>query len=227
MGCTTGMRWEGGDDATVTYVGVDEAGRGCLAGPVYAGAVIWRRRPDTLSSSDEKILRDSKTLSQKQRARARAIIETQADAWAVGTASPREIDQHNILGATMLAMHRAIDQVVSQEANSSSGRMVLLVDGDRFKPYISRVTKEFVQHTCITEGDSKIIAIAAASILAKTHKDEFMQGEEAHQKYPQYGWDRNAGYGTAAHMQALREHGPCDMHRKSFAPCSSRGAPPP
>lgn len=197
-------------------IGVDEAGRGCLAGPVFAGAVLWRR-PPSIDPKDLALLRDSKTLSRAQRARARDLIESRADAWSVGTASVEEIERHNILGATMIAMHRAIDQVV-KEANIDSEDLVLLIDGNRFKPYISPITTMFVPCTCIPEGDSKVVQIAAASILAKTHKDEFMQGPEAHGRYPQYGWDANSGYGTEQHIRSLAEHGPCSLHRKSFAP---------
>jgi len=206
--------WSDEKDNTI-YIGIDEAGRGCLAGPVFAGAVVWRRRPDNIET---KLIRDSKTLSKRQRAVAREIVETHADAWAVGTASVADIDAHNILGATMIAMHRAIDKVITQQCYGESHKIMLLVDGNRFEPYISPITTEFVPHTCVTEGDSKWAMIAAASILAKTHKDEYMQGPEAHGRFPQYGWDHNAGYGTADHMRALNEHGPCELHRTSFAP---------
>ncbi|KAG1669762.1 hypothetical protein FOA52_001591 [Chlamydomonas sp. UWO 241] len=210
-----------------TVVGIDEAGRGCLAGPVYAAAVIWRTRPEATPENDAlvRLVRDSKTLSRGQRDRVRAFIERHADAWGVGVASREEIDRVNILRATLKAMHRAVDAALAKEATSTSTEAIddythvtLLVDGDRFEPYTSPRDGSFVSHTCITEGDAKVVAIAAASILAKTHRDEYMRGEHAHGTYPLYGWDRNAGYGTAEHMRALKEHGACPLHRTSFAP---------
>jgi len=213
-----------------TVVGIDEAGRGCLAGPVYAAAVVWRTRPPATPENDAlvRLLRDSKTLSRGQRDRARAFIERHADAWGVGVATREEIDRINILRASLKAMHRAVDAALAKEAGSGSGsgsgsgddytNVTLLVDGDRFEPYTSLRDGSFVSHTCITEGDAKVVTIAAASILAKTHRDEYMRGEHAHGAYPVYAWDRNVGYGTAEHMRALKEHGPCPLHRTTFAP---------
>lgn len=227
------------DEESICAIGVDEAGRGCLAGPVTAAAVVWRSPPPASSSSsadDAKLMalvRDSKTLSAKQRKRVAEFIRAHADAWAVGEASVQEIDDNNILRATMIAMHRAIHKVIQkvgggigsgQEAPSPQAEEArdtayrLLIDGDRFTVYTD-VATGFVPHACITEGDNKVVSIAAASILAKTSRDEHMR--KMHEIHPIYGWERNAGYGTAQHMLALKTHGPCDLHRRSFAPVAA------
>ena len=176
--------------------GVDEAGRGCLAGPVVAAAVIL---PADFS---HPFLNDSKQLSQKRRDQLRPIIETEALAWAVGKASVEEVDAINILQASFLAMHRAIAQLHPPPD-------ALLIDGNRFKTYPG------IAHTTIIGGDGKYLSIAAASVLAKTHRDEEM--EFLHKQFPYYCWDRNMGYGTLAHRAAIREHGSCIHHRTSFA----------
>ena len=175
--------------------GCDEAGRGCLAGPVTAAAVILP--PDF----ENELLNDSKQLTERQRDQLRPIIEREAVAWAVAMVSPQEIDRINILAASILAMHRAIDQLaVRPEA--------LLIDGNRFRPYPG------IPHTTIVKGDGKMMSIAAASVLAKTHRDELMRRLAA--DYPQYGWDRNKGYPTREHRAAIAVHGTTLHHRLTF-----------
>lgn len=175
--------------------GCDEAGRGCLAGPVTAAAVIL---PPHFSND---LINDSKQLTEHQRDALRPIIEREAVAWAVAMIDPAEIDRINILNASILAMHRAIDQLnVRPEA--------LLIDGNRFKPYPG------IPHTTIVKGDSKMMCIAAASILAKTHRDEYMRRIAS--EYPQYGWDKNKGYPTRDHRAAIAEFGTSPYHRISF-----------
>ena len=179
----------------IIEAGCDEAGRGCLAGPVYAAAVILP--PDYHND----LLNDSKQLSEKKRDQLRSIIERDAVSWAVGIVDNQEIDQINILNASILAMHRALDQltVCPQE---------IIVDGNRFKPYRD------IPHTTIVKGDGKYMSIAAASILAKTHRDECMLA--LHQQYPQYHWDSNKGYPALVHRQAIRLHGTTPYHRLTF-----------
>lgn len=179
----------------IIEAGCDEAGRGCLAGPVYASAVILP--PDYHND----LLNDSKQLSEKKRDQLRSIIERDAVSWAVGIVDNQEIDQINILNASILAMHRALDQltVCPQE---------IIVDGNRFKPYRD------IPHTTIVKGDGKYMSIAAASILAKTHRDECMLA--LHQQYPQYHWDSNKGYPAPVHRQAIRLHGTTPYHRLTF-----------
>lgn len=175
--------------------GCDEAGRGCLAGSVYAAAVILP--PDY----ENELLNDSKKLSAKKRYTLRAEIERDAVAWAVGVVTPDEIDKINILNASFLAMHRALDQLkVRPEA--------VIVDGNRFKPY------QELPFTTIVKGDGKYLSIAAASILAKTYRDDYMQALA--KEYPQYDWQSNMGYPTKKHRQAISEHGVTPYHRKSF-----------
>lgn len=175
--------------------GCDEAGRGCLAGSVYAAAVIL---PDDYDNPE---LNDSKQLSLKKRLQLREQIKHDAVAWAIGIVTPEEIDKINILNASILAMHRALDALkVKPEA--------IIVDGNRFKKY------QDVPHTAIVKGDGKYQAIAAASILAKTHRDEYM--EELAKEYPYYGWEKNAGYPTKAHREGIKQHGISPYHRKSY-----------
>lgn len=175
--------------------GCDEAGRGCLAGSVYAAAVIL---PPDYHNED---LNDSKQLTEKRRYALREQIERDAVAWAVGIVTPEEIDKINILRASFLAMHRAIDQLsVKPEA--------LIIDGNRFTPYNN------IPHTCIVKGDGKYMAIAAASILAKTYRDDYMN--KLAEEYPQYDWLSNKGYPTKKHRQAIREYGITPYHRKSY-----------
>jgi len=198
--------------------GCDEAGRGCLAGSVYAAAVILPK------DYQNEMLNDSKQLSEKKRYLLREQIERDAVAWAVGVVTPEEIDQINILNASILAMHRALDQLtVRPEA--------IIVDGNRFKPYygvsgskfqVSGPTilpqetdnKKLLPHTCIVKGDGKYLSIAAASILAKTYRDDYMN--RLAEEYPQYDWLSNKGYPTKKHRAAIREFGLTPYHRKSF-----------
>lgn len=175
--------------------GCDEAGRGCLAGSVYAAAVILP--PDFKN----EMLNDSKQLTEKQRYALRSVIEESALAWAVGIVSPEEIDQINILNASFLAMHRAIDQLKIRPEH-------LLIDGNRFNPYPN------ISHTTIVKGDGKYLSIAAASILAKTYRDDYMN--QLHREYPVYDWDHNKGYPTKKHRAAIAEHGISPYHRKSY-----------
>ncbi|MBU3663917.1 MAG: ribonuclease HII [Bacteroidetes bacterium] len=175
--------------------GCDEAGRGCLAGPVFAAAVILDPKKPI------KKLNDSKKLSEAERNALRPEIEENALAWAVASYSNQEIDKVNILKASFLSMHRAL-------AKLSVKPELLLIDGNRFIPYPQ------TQHICIVKGDAKYQAIAAASILAKTHRDAFM--EKIHQEFPQYNWQQNKGYPTLAHRAAIKEFGPCVHHRMTF-----------
>ena len=175
--------------------GCDEAGRGCLAGAVYAAAVIL---PEDFKNDD---LNDSKQLSEKKRYKLRPIIEREAIAWAVGVVSPEEIDKINILKASFLAMHRAVEQLKIQPEH-------LLIDGNRFTPYPG------IEHTTVVKGDGKYLSIAAASVLAKTYRDDYMNALA--EKYPMYHWLENKGYPTKAHRDAIREFGPSPFHRKTF-----------
>lgn len=176
--------------------GCDEAGRGCLAGPVVAAAVILA--PDFY----HPLLDDSKKLSEKSRNTLREIIENEALFWAVGICSPKEIDKLNILWASVAAMHKALNKLETKPQH-------ILVDGNRFKPFGK------IPHTCVIKGDGKFSSIAAASVLAKTHRDEIM--EKLDLKYPVYGWKVNKGYPTASHRLAIQTHGACKEHRKSFS----------
>ena len=179
-----------------TEAGLDEAGRGCYAGPVYAAAVILPK------DFHHPLLNDSKQLSEQQRDLLRPVIEKESIAYAVTAVDNNEIDKINILQASFAAMHRSLDKLNLQPE-------LLLVDGNRFKPY------KTIQHECIVRGDGKYTAIAAASILAKTYRDEHMQ--QLHKEFPQYGWDRNKGYGTAIHRKAIFSFGLCKYHRRSFS----------
>lgn len=182
-------------DATKIEAGCDEAGRGCLAGAVFAAAVIL---PKDFSSEE---LNDSKQLSEKQRYALRPVIEQQALAWAVGIVTPEEIDRINILKASFLAMHRALDQLKLRPGH-------LLIDGNRFTPYPD------IPNTCVVKGDGKYLSIAAASILAKTYRDDYMM--QLHEEYPFYDWDHNKGYPTVKHRNAIRINGITPYHRKTF-----------
>lgn len=175
--------------------GCDEAGRGCLAGPVYAAAVIL---PTGFYCPD---LNDSKKLSEKKREQLRSYIEKHALAYAVASCTAQEIDNINILNASYLAMHRAITML-------STKPELILVDGNRFNPY------QNIAHQCIVKGDAKFASIAAASILAKTHRDQYMK--QIHTQYPNYNWQQNKGYPTRAHRTAVKDYGFSPFHRKSF-----------
>ncbi|MCZ8372747.1 ribonuclease HII [Phocaeicola acetigenes] len=175
--------------------GCDEAGRGCLAGAVYAAAVILPH------DFHNELLNDSKQLSEKQRYALREVIEKEAVAWAVGVVTPEEIDKINILNASFLAMHRAIDGLKVRPQH-------LLIDGNRFNKY------QDLPHTTIVKGDGKYLSIAAASILAKTYRDDYMK--ELHEAYPQYDWKGNKGYPTPKHRAAIAQYGITPYHRKTF-----------
>ena len=179
----------------VIEAGCDEAGRGCLAGPVFAAAVILP--PDFKS----ELLNDSKQLSEKNRYALRPLIEQEAIAWGIGVVTAPEIDAINILKASFLAMHRAIEQLKVQH-------QALLIDGNRFTPY-----KE-IPFTCMVKGDGRFLSIAAASILAKTYRDDYML--QLAEEYPSYGWQQNKGYPTRAHREAISKHGITPYHRKTF-----------
>ena len=175
--------------------GCDEAGRGCLAGPVFAAAVIL---PPGFSHPE---LNDSKKLSEKSREKLRKIIESEADSFSVASSDQEEIDSMNILRASILAMHRAISKLDNPPDH-------LLIDGNRFNPYPG------IPHTTVIKGDAEFMSIAAASILAKTYRDEYMR--DIHNEFPEYGWDCNKGYPTSKHRSAIRESGATPHHRKSF-----------
>jgi ribonuclease HII len=176
-------------------VGCDEAGRGCLAGPVVAAAVIFDKNYKNL------LINDSKQLNEKKRNELRKVIENEALAWAVAFVDHQEIDKINILNASILAMHRAIDKLAQKPD-------FIIVDGNKFKPYKN------ILHQTIVKGDSKYLSIAAASILAKTHRDAYMQ--KLHLEYPQYDWQNNKGYPTKKHRDGIRKHGVTPYHRRTF-----------
>lgn len=182
-------------DKILIEAGCDEAGRGCLAGPVFAAAVILPKK------FKNALLNDSKKLNETQRKYLRPIIEENAISFGVAQVSALEIDQINILNASFLAMHRAIDQLMVIPES-------LLIDGNRFNKY------KDIPHRCIIEGDAKYMSIAAASILAKTYRDEYMQ--ELHHSFPLYDWMNNKAYATLSHRNAIKEHGITEHHRKSF-----------
>ena len=179
----------------VVEAGLDEAGRGCLAGAVFAAAVVLPK-----DYRNER-LNDSKQLSEKRRYQLREEIERDALAWAVGVVSPQDIDEINILNASFLAMHRALDQLKVRP-------QALLVDGNRFRPYRD------LPYTTVVKGDGKYMSIAAASILAKTYRDDYML--RLHEEYPAYHWDSNKGYPAKAHREAIRRIGPSPYHRMSY-----------
>ena len=179
----------------LTEAGLDEAGRGCYAGPVFAAAVILPK------DFHHPLLNDSKLLNEKERDKLRPIIEKESIAFAVASVDNNTIDKINILQASFAAMHLSVEQLKNVPE-------FLLIDGNRFKAYKN------IPHQCIVKGDGKYAAIAAASILAKTYRDEFMQ--QIHTSFPQYGWDKNKGYGTAIHRKAINIFGLCSYHRKSF-----------
>ncbi len=180
---------------TLIEAGLDEAGRGCYAGPVFAAAVILPK------DFHHPLLNDSKQLNEKQRDLLRPVIEKESIAFSVSSVDNETIDRINILQASYTAMHLCVDQLkVVPE--------LLLIDGNRFKAY------PFIPHQCIVKGDGKYTSIAAASILAKTYRDEFMY--KLHASFPHYGWDTNKGYGTETHRKAIEAHGLCSYHRRSF-----------
>ncbi len=179
----------------LTEAGCDEAGRGCFAGPVFAAAVILPR------DFHHPLLNDSKQLSEKERDELRPVIEKEAITYAVASVDNNEIDKINILQASFKAMHLALDKLMVYPE-------LLLIDGNRFACY------RHIPHHCVIKGDGIYASIAAASILAKTYRDEYMV--QLHHQFPHYTWDANKGYGTSAHRQAIEAHGLCEYHRKSF-----------
>ncbi|MBR6169731.1 MAG: ribonuclease HII [Bacteroidaceae bacterium] len=191
--------------------GCDEAGRGCLAGPVFAAAVILP------SDFRNEMLNDSKQLTEKKRYQLREVIEREALAWAVGIVDNKEIDKINILNASILAMHRSLDQLTVRPE-------YIIVDGNRWKPYQELTANDNVNDndnepkvvpaTTIVKGDGKYLSIAAASILAKTYRDDFML--RIHEEFPQYHWDKNKGYPAKVHREAIRQYGTTPYHRMSF-----------
>ncbi len=181
--------------STINEAGTDEAGRGCLAGPVTAAAIILRK------GFQNETLTDSKKLSRKQRDFLRPILLEKAISYGVAHIYPQEIDRINILNASILAMHQALDQLIIRPE-------FIIVDGNRFKPYHE------INHECIVKGDSKYMSIAAASVLAKTSRDAYM--EKIHNEYPMYNWKQNKGYPTKEHREAIRKHGITQYHRRSF-----------
>lgn len=193
----------------VIEAGCDEAGRGCLAGPVFAAAVVLP------SDFKNEMLNDSKQLTEKKRYLLREVIEREALAWAVGIVDNKEIDKINILNASILAMHRALDQLTVRPEN-------IIVDGNRWKPYQEPTANvndndnvpKVISATTIVKGDGKYLSIAAASILAKTYRDDFML--RIHEEFPQYHWDRNKGYPAKVHREAIRQYGTTPYHRMSF-----------
>lgn len=182
-------------DEKLVEAGCDEAGRGCLAGPVFAAAVILPKK------FHHPLLNDSKQVTESNRYQLREVIEKEALAYAVGEVSCTEIDEINILNASFLAMHKAIDKLAMKPE-------LLLIDGNRFKKYNN------VRHECIIKGDGKYASIAAASVLAKTYRDDYMK--QLHEEDPRYNWIKNKGYGTADHRAAIEKHGASAHHRKSF-----------
>ncbi len=182
-------------DKNTVEAGCDETGRGCLAGPVFAAAVVFA--PDF----SNELLNDSKKLNEKQRNALRIIIENEAQTWAVASVSPQKIDEINILNASFLAMHLALHKLSIKPG-------LLLIDGNRFNAYKS------IPHQCIVKGDGKYMSIAAASILAKTFRDEYML--KIHREFPEYGWNSNKGYPTLQHKLAIRQHGQSPYHRLTF-----------
>lgn len=175
--------------------GCDEVGRGCLCGPVVASTVILD------ANFDQKLINDSKKLSFKTRLELDSYIKDNVIDFGIAELSPEFIDQHNILNASIHAMHRALDQLKTRPE-------LILVDGNKFHPY------NYIPHQCVIKGDSKILSIAAASILAKNYRDQLMI--QLHEEFPEYGWNKNMGYATKTHREALKKYGPTKYHRKSF-----------
>ena len=185
--------------AGVIEAGCDEAGRGCLAGPVFAAAVVL---PPDFSN---ELLNDSKQLTERQRYGLREVIEREAVAWAVAECSPAEIDKFNILRCSIMAMQRALDKLAVRPGH-------IIVDGNRWNPY--KYDGQVVAADTVVKGDATFMSIAAASILAKTYRDDRMKALA--QEFPQYGWDKNMGYPAKAHRQAIRQYGPSPYHRMTF-----------
>ena len=198
-------------DKNTIEAGIDEAGRGCLAGRVYAAAVIWPKEiPERV---DLSIIKDSKKLSHKKRMLALDIIDTYAIDYAVGFVDEKTIDEINILQASYMAMHKALDNLTIVPEN-------ILVDGSYFRPYMTKDSGEFVPHVCFTKGDNKYMSIAAASIVAKEFRDRYItQLAESDETILHYGWKNNKSYGTKQHIEAIKKYGLTKYHRKSFSIC--------
>jgi ribonuclease HII len=199
------------DSGVCVYI--DEAGRGCFAGPVCAAAVVWPREYTPITEAEQKLLgmiKDSKKVTEKNRPILAEFIKKHAIAYAVGCVDAKEIDRINILQATYKAMHIAITELNLPEINH------IFVDGNKFKTYIGR-DQEYVPHTCIVGGDNKLLQIAAASILAKTHRDAYMtQLGNSTPEFAVYNWAKNKAYGTKEHTDAIKTHGMTEYHRKTF-----------
>ena len=193
----------------VVEAGCDEAGRGPLAGSVFAAAVVWSQEiiDDPAHSEWLELLNDSKKLTDKQRNYLRPLIEKHASAWAVVEITAEEIDQINILQASIIGMQRALDKLERRPQH-------ILVDGNKWKPYIPKGEVMEVPARTVVKGDGKYLSIAAASVLAKTYRDEYMM--RLHEEYPMYGWDKNMGYPTKKHYESIKTHGVTKYHRKSF-----------
>jgi len=201
-------------DETKVEVGIDEAGRGCLFGPVCVGAVIWPQEDPLHKGEKPPEIKDSKKVSEKKRLLLKDYIETNALAWSVQFISHEEIDQTNILKATMKGMHQCVDEIRKQIEIDT-----ILVDGDKFTNYFNE-DFDYINHECVVGGDNTYKSIAAASILAKTHRDNYIyELVEGNPELEKYGFKTNKGYGTKIHMDALKEYGPIEGHRKSFKPC--------
>ena len=201
-------------DETKVEVGIDEAGRGCLFGPVCVGAVIWPNEDPLHNGSIPPEIKDSKKVSEKKRLILKEYIETNALAWSVQFISHEEIDQTNILKAMMKGMHQCIDDIRKQVKIDT-----ILVDGNHFKIYTDE-DLECIDHKCVIGGDNTYKSIAAASILAKTHRDNYIyELVKQNDVLNRYDFNKNKGYGTKAHMMALTEYGPIEGHRLSFKPC--------
>ena len=201
-------------DETNVEIGIDEAGRGCLFGPVCVGAVVWPKEDPLHKGAIPPEIKDSKQVSEKKRYLLKDYIETHALAWSVQFISHEEIDQTNILKATMKGMHQCIDAIRKKIQIDT-----ILVDGSQFKIYTDE-NLECINHECIIQGDNRYKSIAAASILAKTHRDSYIYKlMKERPDLETYGFQTNKGYGTKIHMDALKDYGPIDGHRLSFKPC--------
>ena len=201
-------------DETKTEVGIDEAGRGCLFGPVCVAAVIWPKQDPLYNDKEPPEIKDSKKVSEKKRLILKDYIEQNAIAWSVQFLSHEEIDKTNILKATMIGMHRCVDDIRKQATIQT-----ILVDGNHFQAYTDE-NLDCIDHECVIGGDDTYKSIAAASILAKTHRDNYiLELSKTNENLEKYGIPKNKGYGTKQHMDALKQLGPIQGHRRSFKPC--------
>ena len=201
-------------DETKVELGIDEAGRGCLFGPVCVASVIWPKQDPLFNDKEPPEIKDSKKVSEKKRLILKDYIEQNAIAWSVQFLSHEEIDKTNILKATMMGMHRCIDDIRKQMTIDT-----ILVDGNHFQAYTDE-NLDCIDHECVIGGDDKYKSIAAASILAKTHRDNYiLELSKTNENLEKYGIPKNKGYGTKQHMDALKQLGPIKGHRRSFKPC--------